>query len=124
MLVLLAVGCGGEETVAPVPETVAGEVPTSEEPGTTTEENGGAAEGDAEAGKTIYAANGCGGCHVLEAAGSQGTVGPNLDESKPDYEKAVTQIENGGNGMPAFKDSLTEKQIADVATFVVESTQG
>ena len=31
---------------------------------------------------------------------------------------AVTQIENGGGGMPPFKDQLSEQEIADVAAFV------
>ncbi len=34
-----------------------------------------------EAGAQVFAANGCGGCHVLAAAGSTGAVGPNLDKS-------------------------------------------
>lgn len=31
------------------------------------------------AGKQVFSANGCGSCHTLAAAGSTGTVGPNLD---------------------------------------------
>jgi len=37
-------------------------------------------------GGQIFANNGCGSCHTLEAAGSSGTVGPNLDESLPDQD--------------------------------------
>ena len=33
-----------------------------------------------EAGAQVFAANGCGGCHTLAAAGSTGAVGPNLDD--------------------------------------------
>jgi mono/diheme cytochrome c family protein len=29
-------------------------------------------------------------------------------------------LTNGGGGMPAFRDQLTEKQIRDVAAFVTE----
>ena len=36
---------------------------------------------DVAAGKAIFAANACGGCHILKAAGSTGTIGPNLDHS-------------------------------------------
>jgi mono/diheme cytochrome c family protein len=32
----------------------------------------------------------------------------------------VGQVTNGGGGMPAFKGSLTQKQIRDVATYVVK----
>ena len=35
-------------------------------------------------GEAVFAAAGCGGCHTLEAAGSTGNVGPNLDDAKPD----------------------------------------
>jgi cytochrome c2 len=34
-------------------------------------------------GGQVFANNGCGSCHTLEAAGSTGTVGPNLDEELP-----------------------------------------
>ncbi len=37
--------------------------------------------------RRIFAAAGCGGCHTLAAdAGSNGAVGPNLDEAKPSKE--------------------------------------
>ncbi len=32
----------------------------------------------------------------------------------------LKQVTNGGNGMPAFKSSLTAQQIADVATYVTK----
>ena len=32
------------------------------------------------AGKQVFASNGCGGCHVLADAGSNGQIGPNLDD--------------------------------------------
>ena len=79
------------------------------------------ADGNAEAGKAVFASAGCGGCHVFSAAGSNGTAGPNLDEAQPDYEEAAEQIANGGGGMPPFKGQLSEEQIADVAAFVSES---
>ena len=122
LLPLVAVGCGGGETKEPEPEAVEGTVPeeTTEETGG----GGGGAQGDPAAGKDIYASAGCGSCHTLEAAGSTGTTGPNLDDTKPSQDEAVTQIANGGGGMPAFKDQLSEKEIADVAAFVVESSGG
>jgi mono/diheme cytochrome c family protein len=124
LLVLLAfavglAGCGGGEEVAPLPETVEGTLPEA----TTSEEPAPSAEGDAENGAKIYASAGCGGCHTLEAAGSSGTVGPNLDQAKPDLALAVDRVTNGQGAMPAFKDSLSEQEIADVATYVVQSTQ-
>ena len=38
--------------------------------------------GDLAAGKAAFAANGCGSCHTLAAAGSSGSVGPDLDKLK------------------------------------------
>jgi sulfite dehydrogenase len=66
----------------------------------------------------------CASCHALEAAGSSGTIGPNLDESQATLEEAIDQIRNGGGQMPAFKDQLTDEQIEAVAQYVVESRGG
>jgi mono/diheme cytochrome c family protein len=71
-----------------------------------------------EQGKALFASQGCGSCHTLGAAGSSGNVGPNLDDAKPTFDKVVTQVTNGGGGMPAFKGRLTDAQIKAVATFV------
>ena len=135
----LVVACGGATEKGTEPETVEGtpggtqgtdtqgeETQEGEtEQGETQEgETQEAAEGDPEAGKEVFASAGCGTCHVFEPAGSSGTVGPNLDEAKPSYDEAYDQIANGGGGMPAFKDQLDEKQIADVAAFVAGSGGG
>ena len=55
------------------------------------------------------------------AAGSNGTVGPNLDDAKPSKDLAVDRITNGQGGMPSFKGQLSEAQIEAVATFVSEN---
>ena len=60
----------------------------------------------------------CAGCHTLKAAGTTGTVGPNLDQLKPKQAIVVHQVTNGGAVMPAFKGKLTPAQIQAVATFV------
>jgi mono/diheme cytochrome c family protein len=69
-------------------------------------------------GESIFASAGCGGCHTLAAAGSSGTVGPNLDEAKPSLDLAIDRITNGQGGMPAFEGQLSEEQIQAVAEFV------
>ena len=51
--------------------------------------------GDATAGASVFESAGCGACHTLSAAGSSGTVGPNLDDAKPSYELAVTRDHQG-----------------------------
>jgi mono/diheme cytochrome c family protein len=114
-------GCGGEEDVTATPETVEGTLPeaTGE-----AETGGGAPQGDSAAGKEVFASAGCGSCHTLADAGTTGTVGPDLDQSSVDVEQAFEQITNGGGGMPAFSGQLSEKQIADVAAYVVDARGG
>ena len=99
--------------MSPKPQTVEGEVPTTPE-----------VKGDATAGKKVFATAGCGSCHTLKDAGASGTVGPNLDEAKPELELVVDRVTNGKGVMPSFSGQLTEKQIADVAAYVVQATQG
>ena len=99
-------GCGGDdEGAAEEPPTATTDEGTTTEE-TTTEADGGA-QGNAEAGAQLFADNGCGNCHTLEAAGSTGTTGPNLDELQPSFKAAVEQITNGGGVMPAFGDTLS-----------------
>ena len=116
------VACGGGEEVSPTPETVEGTLPAATTEATT-EEPTSTVQGDASAGEQVFASAGCGGCHTLAAAGSSGNVGPNLDDAKPDAGLVVTRVTNGQGAMPSFKDQLNEKQIADVAAYVVQSTQ-
>jgi mono/diheme cytochrome c family protein len=73
--------------------------------------------------KSVFSSN-CGSCHVLQDAGTSGTVGPSLDEAKPAFEAAFTQIKNGGGGMPAFGGQLTDEQIRALARYIVRVTQG
>jgi mono/diheme cytochrome c family protein len=70
-----------------------------------------------KAGMTVFDST-CAACHTLAAAGSTGTVGPNLDQLKPSDALVTHQVINGGGGMPAFGSSLTKSQIASVALFV------
>jgi len=77
--------------------------------------------GGAADGKTIFATAGCTGCHTLKAAGSTGTVGPNLDEAKPPKELVIDRVTNGKGGMPSFKGQLSDAQIQAVATYVSEN---
>ncbi len=73
--------------------------------------------GNLTSGKDIFAAN-CGSCHTLAAAGTSGTIGPSLDDLKPDFARVQRQVINGGSIMPAFKGKLTAAQITSVAKYV------
>jgi mono/diheme cytochrome c family protein len=117
---VLAAGCGSEGVTAPAPRTVIGTLPKP------TEQTAPAfkLKGDPAAGKGVFAKAGCGACHTLKAAGSSGTIGPNLDDAHPDYALATTRVTFGKSPMPSFKGQLTDQQIADVAAFVVTSTGG
>jgi cbb3-type cytochrome c oxidase subunit III len=68
-------------------------------------------------GKSIFSSS-CASCHTLAAAGSSGTIGPNLDEAKPNEALARERVTNGKGVMPSFKGQLSEEQIAAVAKFV------
>jgi alcohol dehydrogenase (cytochrome c) len=82
-------------------------------------EGGNDAAGDPAAGNTVFADN-CAGCHGVSGTGGNG--GPDLTAipSAQDPATVKTQVENGGGGMPAFKGTLTEKQIKDVTAYVTQ----
>jgi mono/diheme cytochrome c family protein len=108
-------------------ETTSTETTATESTTTETQTTGGGAtgpyaNGDPTAGKDVFASSGCGACHVLSAAGATGTVGPNLDEKKPDEALIVDRVVNGKGAMPPFKGQLSDQQIADVVAFVYQST--
>ncbi|MGH3010014.1 MAG: c-type cytochrome [Gaiellaceae bacterium] len=72
-------------------------------------------------GEAIFKNAGCSGCHTLGAAGSTGTVGPNLDQlaSKLTPAIVVRQVTNGGAIMPPFQGKLSTAQIQAVAQYVL-----
>ena len=72
-------------------------------------------------GAAIFKGAGCAGCHTLSAAGSTGTVGPNLDQLKPSTSVVAHQVMVGGGKMPAFQGTLSAAQIQAVAQYVSSS---
>jgi mono/diheme cytochrome c family protein len=92
--------------------------------------------GNAAAGKALFNAQGCAACHTLKAAGSTGTVGPDLDEvaanaqtaNRGPLDKYVAEsITDPGayvvpgypNGvMPTNFSSLSAEQVADLVAFI------
>jgi cytochrome c oxidase subunit 2 len=87
-------------------------------------------------GAAVFEANGCGGCHVMEAAGATGTTGPNLDEVLADKDAAFieesivdpeAEIADGYNGgiMPtSFGDTLSPEELQALVKYIEESTKG
>ena len=129
-LVFALAGCGGggADDTADDGTTAATEAsPTTTDDDADDDDDGGddggddAGEGDVRAGSVVFATAGCGSCHTMAAANATASVGPNLDESDPDYELVVERVTNGMGQMPSFGDQLTEKQIQDVAAYVSES---
>lgn len=65
---------------------------TQEEPAQpTTGPSGGNTPAGGADGAAVFADNGCGGCHTLAAASSQGEIGPNLDEALVDKDPAFIE---------------------------------
>ena len=64
----------------------------------------------------------CGVCHTLKAAGSTGTIGPNLDQLKPQEAQIINSVTNGIGVMQSWEGILTEKEIEAVAYYVFNST--
>ena len=64
----------------------------------------------------------CGMCHTLQAAGSKGQIGINLDQLKPLMAQVIAVVTNGNGVMPAFEGMLSSEEIDAVAYYVFEST--
>jgi len=74
-------------------------------------------------GKKIFLGDGnCATCHALQDANSNGNIGPNLDEIRPDIVKVISTVTNGIGVMPAYEGELSSEEIKAVATYVFKST--
>jgi cytochrome c551 len=96
------------------------EEPVGEDEGGQEASGGG---GDPAAGATVFAEN-CAGCHGEDGHGGAG--GPDLTTMPLAQTEsgAVQQVTNGGGGMPAFGEQLSEEEISNVAAFVVQEVVG
>jgi mono/diheme cytochrome c family protein len=89
-------------------------------------------EGNAAAGKQVFASAGCSGCHTFQAAGSNGQVGPNLDEALQGKDAAFVresivdpnaEIAKGfpRNVMPQdYEQRLSKRQLSDLVAFLTQ----
>jgi cytochrome c6 len=64
----------------------------------------------------------CGTCHTLQAVGSEGEIGPNLDMLKPQIPQTIYAVTNGIGVMPPWGDILSPEEIEAVAYYVFKST--
>ncbi len=78
---------------------------------------GGGTQPAAPDGKSVFAGT-CGSCHTLSAAGTSGSVGPNLDGTSRDAAAIEGIVRDGTGTMPSFGDKLSDDEIRAVAAFV------
>jgi mono/diheme cytochrome c family protein len=106
----------GPVVVADDKESAATTTPAGASPYATTST---AAPAPAEAadGEQLFIDN-CGSCHALSKAGTEGSVGPNLDELAPDAQTVEDVMVSGAGTMPSFEDSLSAEDRAAIAAYV------
>jgi cytochrome c oxidase subunit 2 len=97
------------------------------------EQKSAADAGGADQGEQVFETAGCGGCHILSAAGSTGEVGPDLDKVLPELSEEQiresivdpnAELEPGyqPDVMPQdYGDTLTSEQLDALVTFLAES---
>jgi mono/diheme cytochrome c family protein len=77
-----------------------------------------------ERGRNLFVEN-CGSCHTLDAAGTQGQIGPDLGDIPLDEDEVLTAIRIGGRGSGNMPQNLVSgKDAQDVAAFVAASGPG
>lgn len=113
---------GGQPAERPGRATTGGGAEEEQETGGAEPEQGGGEQGgdgggDLAAGREVFTTN-CAGCHTLADANAGGTVGPDLDDLRPDEALVRTTVTEGRGAMPAFGGRLTDEQIAAVAAYV------
>jgi cytochrome c oxidase subunit 2 len=124
-------------TTAPATTT---EPATTTSAATTTSSNAGG--GNAAAGKTVFAANGCASCHTFKPANATGAVGPDLDTAPASDAKADNNMDlaafikesidnpdayiakgySKGIMPTTFGQSLSSKQLNDLVAFIFSGT--
>jgi mono/diheme cytochrome c family protein len=99
----------------------AGAAPYADQADTSGDQTGGGDDGGggeaAADGEALFTDN-CGSCHTLSAAGTSGSVGPNLDDTSLDAAAIESIVRDGSGSMPAFGGDLSDAEITAVAEFV------
>jgi mono/diheme cytochrome c family protein len=122
----------GETTPEPPPPpTTTTETTTGTTTGTTTPTTTEQPPGSPQAGRAVFTSAGCGACHTFSAAGTSGTVGPDLDEalqgkdaefirqSIVDPNAEITQGYSAGVMPQNFGQELSPKQLDDLVAFLM-----
>ena len=128
-LAALLAGCGGGKTVSPTAQTVVGTLPTTTQATVS-------ATGNSTAGKALFTSKGCTGCHTFTPAGSNATVGPDLDNLAKYAQQAnrgslqdftaesiktpSAYIQPGFTQTPMPDLGLSDQQIADLVAFLTK----
>lgn len=78
------------------------------------------------AGKALFlkAVPACAICHTLNDAGSEGAVGPVLDEIKPNAQRVAKALRNGLGSMPSYGSKLSDSEIEALARYVSKASGG
>ena len=96
------------------------------------------ADADAETGKQVFLANGCGSCHTLADLGPEaaGEIGPNLDEALVDKDAAFietsivepsAEVEEGfGDNImpPDYETTIAPPDLQALVAYLQQATQG
>ncbi|MBC7940821.1 MAG: cytochrome c [Chitinophagaceae bacterium] len=61
-------------------------------------------------------------CHTLRHAGTEGAVGPVLDELKPNSRRVAAALRNGLGQMPSYKSTLSNDEIEALALYVAKAS--
>ncbi|MEX8192929.1 SorU family sulfite dehydrogenase c-type cytochrome subunit [Comamonas guangdongensis] len=72
---------------------------------------------------TVAATPACAVCHTLKDAGTEGAIGPVLDELQPDAARVARALRDGIGSMPSFKATMSEADIAAVALYVSQASR-
>jgi mono/diheme cytochrome c family protein len=72
-----------------------------------------------EAGRELFNTWSCSACHTLTDAGSQGAVGPSLDNPKLTHDFIVNRVTNGQGPMPSFGGQIDDADIGKLADYIV-----
>lgn len=78
-----------------------------------------------EKGKTLFksgAVPACAICHTLKDAEAVGTIGPDLDELKPNAQRVKQIMKEGAGAMPSFAATMDEEAMDAVAAYVANAT--